>query len=105
MTDTQEIPRSQATPGASERVFANVLCAVDGTRRSYMAVEQAAMLAGPDAELTLLAVTGVTGSGPYKSAAIAHTRAKLILHHAAAIAHAVGVRQRRSSTRRRRPRT
>jgi nucleotide-binding universal stress UspA family protein len=71
----------------SELVFADILCAVDGTRRSFAAVEQAAVLAGPKGHLTLLAVTAVTGSGAYQSAAIGPARAEGILDFAARIAH------------------
>lgn len=67
-------------------MFADVLCAVDGTRRSYDAVEQAAVLAGPQGHLALLAVTAVTGSGAYKGAAISPPRVAEILERAAGIA-------------------
>jgi nucleotide-binding universal stress UspA family protein len=74
-----------------DTVFADVLCAVDGTKRSYVAVEQAAALAGPAGELTLLAVTAVAGSGAYKSAAIDPERVKQVLDRAEQIAENVGV--------------
>ena len=51
-------------PGpARAPLFANVLCAVDGTRASTAAVRMAACLAGPEGSLTLLAVTAAAGSG------------------------------------------
>jgi len=92
MTETQATQRSDdhaaASPGP---VFARVLCAVDGTRGSSAAVKQAATLAGPDGHLTLLAVTALTGSGAYRSAAISPARAKRLLDDAAGIAEAAGV--------------
>jgi nucleotide-binding universal stress UspA family protein len=80
-------PQKGRATSDSERVFADILCAVDGTRRSFAAVEQAAVLAGPQGHLTLLAVTAVTGSGAYQSAAIAPGRAEGILDLAAQIAN------------------
>jgi len=79
-----------------ETVFANVLCAVNGTHSSFTAVEQAAVLAGPNGHLTLLAVTeigasGAGDAGSYKSAAIAPARAQRILERAAGIAGLAGV--------------
>ena len=91
MTETQATTHDSKDAVERELVFADVLCAVDGTWRSYAAVEQAAVLAGQGAELTLLAVTAATGSGPYKSAAIGHARTKLILHRAGELARRAGV--------------
>ncbi len=72
-------------------VFADILCAVDGTRTSSAAVEQAAALAGPDGRLTLLAVTAVEGTGAFRNAAISPARADHLLDHAAQIARDAGV--------------
>src|SRR5450631_2663714 len=58
------------SPAGGDRPFADILCAVDGTHRSYAAVEQAAILAGTSGRLTVLAVTALSGSGAYKTAAI-----------------------------------
>jgi nucleotide-binding universal stress UspA family protein len=79
-----------ATPGATS-VFTNILCAVDGTLTSTAAVEMAASLAGPDGHLTLLAVTDVSGSGVYTTAAISPGRADLVLSSAKRIADDAGV--------------
>jgi len=79
------------TPG-STRVFANILCAVDGTRTSTAAVNLRASLAGPDGHLTLLAVTAVSGSGAYTSAAISPGRVELVLSNAKRIANDAGAR-------------
>jgi nucleotide-binding universal stress UspA family protein len=92
MTETQAPrPQDEGTTSDFDRVFAEILCAVDGSRRSFAAVEQAAALAGPHGHLTLLAVTAVTGSGAYQSAAIGPARAEGILNHAAQIASRAGV--------------
>jgi nucleotide-binding universal stress UspA family protein len=92
MSETPATQRSDAQAAPSRGpVFASVLCAVDGTLGSSAAVKQAAALAGPDGHLTLLAVTAVTGSGAYRSAAISPTRAKRLLDDAAGIAEAAGV--------------
>lgn len=79
-------PQDGQAAARADRVFVDILCAVDGTRRSYSAVAQAAVLAGPQGHLALLAVTAVTGSGAYKGAAISPPRAAEILEHAAGIA-------------------
>ena len=78
------------TPGATS-VFTNILCAVDGTLTSTAAVEMAASLAGPDGHLTLLAVTAVSGSGAYTTAAISPGRVDLLLGNAKRIADDAGV--------------
>lgn len=92
MTDTQASGAQEGeTVSAPHTVFADILCAVDGTRRSYIAVEQAAALAGPTGQLTLLAVTAVTGSGTHKFAAIGSARAKRVLERATRIAENAGV--------------
>jgi nucleotide-binding universal stress UspA family protein len=87
MSQTRAAQQHEAHTGVqSDRVFANILCGVDGTRRSFDAVEQAAVLAGPHGHLTLLAVTAVTGAGAYRNAAISPSRAGRILDRAARIA-------------------
>jgi nucleotide-binding universal stress UspA family protein len=91
MSDTRAVTQSEGDAGtgrerSSERVFANVLCAVNGTHGSYSAVRQAAVLAGPEGHATLLAVTAVTGSGAYRNAAISATRAEHILERATQMA-------------------
>jgi len=92
MTETRTPQSKQAqAPAQSDGLFVDVLCAVDGTRRSYAAVEQAAILAGPEARMTLLAVTAVAGSGVNKHAAISPRRAERILERAESIARGAGV--------------
>jgi nucleotide-binding universal stress UspA family protein len=51
----------------------------------------AAALAGPDGHLTLLAVTAVSGSGPYATAAISPSRVKSLLNAAKHVAEDAGV--------------
>jgi nucleotide-binding universal stress UspA family protein len=82
--------QDSATP-AAPRVFKNILCAVDGTLTSTAAVEMAASLAGPDGHLTLLAVTDVSGSGLYTTAAISPGRVDQVLSDAKHIADNAGV--------------
>ncbi len=89
-TRAHQTDRGPATD-VSDGLFADVLCAVDGTRRSFAAVEQAAILAGPQGRLTLLAVTAVAGTGSYRHAAIGPQRAQRILERAERIAHAAGI--------------
>jgi len=92
MTDTST--STSATAGDSSappRPFSNILCAVDGTRRSFAAVEQGAALAGPDGHMTLLAVTAEGGSGMFQSAAISPQRAQRLLEEASAIADRAAV--------------
>jgi nucleotide-binding universal stress UspA family protein len=74
------------TDVGAQRVFADILCAVDGTHRSYEAVRQAAALAGPGGALTLLAVTAEEGEGQYQRAAISPQRAERLLERAAGLA-------------------
>ncbi|MGD0452508.1 MAG: universal stress protein [Solirubrobacteraceae bacterium] len=92
MTETRTPqPKQDPAAEASDGLFADILCAVDGTRRSFAAVEQAAILAGPQGSLTLLAVTAVAGSGVNRHAAIGPQRAQRILERAEGIARAAGV--------------
>ena len=79
-----------ATPVPAS-VFADALCAVDGSRASTAAVQMAASLAGPNGHLTLLAVTAASGSGPGASAVISASRVKGVLRRAASIAEDAGV--------------
>jgi nucleotide-binding universal stress UspA family protein len=86
MTDMGALQQEQVQGGTGGRSFSDILCAVDGTRKSFAAVEQAATLAGPQGHLTLLAVTAVTGAGAYRTAAISPPRAEQMLERARKIA-------------------
>ena len=74
-----------------DHLFGDVLCWVNGTRGSYEAVRQAATLGGPSASLTLLAITGVQGSGRQRSAAMGAAHAERALAQAHLIAQELGV--------------
>lgn len=75
----------------SEPTFADVLCAVDGTRGSLTAVRQAVALAGAEGSVTLLAVSAVSGAGRYRGAAIDPARVDRVLELAAKLANDAGV--------------
>jgi nucleotide-binding universal stress UspA family protein len=79
------------TDDAPAPLFANILCAVDGTRASTAAVRMAACLAGPGGSLTLLAVTAASGSGVQATAAIGPARVARVLARAKRIADHAGV--------------
>lgn len=86
----REIRLAAAAPQPRRRAahaFADVLCAVDGTRPSFAAVEQAAQLAGPQGHLTLLAVTAPRGAGRFRSASLGCLRARRVIERASEIAH------------------
>jgi nucleotide-binding universal stress UspA family protein len=74
------------------RILGDVVCGVNGSRGSYEAVRQAAGLAGPDARLTLVAVTAVRGAGPQRTASIAPARARRALLYARQLAVDAGVK-------------
>jgi nucleotide-binding universal stress UspA family protein len=79
------------TGPARAPLFANILCAVDGTRASTAAVRMAACLAGPEGSLTLLAVTAAAGGGVHATAAISPARVSRVLDRARRIADDAGV--------------
>lgn len=89
-THTARRERPQ-TAARTHSVLADVLCAVDGTRDSFTAVRQAALLTGPAGRLTLLAVSATSGSGRYRTAAINPTRLKRVLDIATQIAREANV--------------
>lgn len=90
VTDTRREVRAAAVAPASRREpghpFADMLCAVDGTRPSFVAVEHAAQLVGPNGHLTLLAVTAPRGAGRFRSAALGSLRAGRVMERACEIA-------------------
>lgn len=75
-----------AAPQPHARPFHDVLCAIDGTKPSYAAVEQAAQLVGGQGRLTLLAVTAPRGGGRFHSAALGSLRAGRVIERACRIA-------------------
>jgi nucleotide-binding universal stress UspA family protein len=70
--------------------FKHILCAVDGSRGSDVAVEQALTLAG-SAGITFIAVTDVRGAGAMQQATLGQQRAQEALARAEAAAKAAGV--------------
>jgi nucleotide-binding universal stress UspA family protein len=81
----------RATPAAGPSVFANILCAIDGKEGGFTAVEHAATLAGPQGQLTFLAVTSFRSGGSHRGPAIGPTRVAGILERAEQIAREAGV--------------
>ncbi len=92
MTDATAVEsRVSAANAGPAPLFANILCAIDGTRASTAAVRMAACLAGPQGHLTLLAVTAEAGSGVHATAAIGRARVQHVMRRATRIADAAGV--------------
>lgn len=79
------------TARPSAPMFADVLCALDGTPDSFTAVEQAAELAGPDGRLTLLEVTSFDHDGSSRPPAIGPLQAKGVVDRGIQIAKDAGV--------------
>lgn len=73
------------------RPFERALCAVDGTKPSFTAVQQAAELVGSQGHLTLLAITAPRGGGRFRSAALGSLRAGRVIERASQIAERSGV--------------
>jgi len=84
----QDTGETQATERGH---FADILCAIDGTSESMAAVEQAALLAEPGAELTILTATAFRRGGAQRSPEIGPARAQEITDRAVAIAREAGV--------------
>ena len=78
------------TSDADPATLEHILCAVDGSRGSNVAVEQALTLAGP-AGVTFIAVTDVRGSGAMHMATLGPQRAEQVLARAEAAAKDAGV--------------
>jgi nucleotide-binding universal stress UspA family protein len=78
------------TSDADPATFEHILCAVDGSRGSKVAVEQALTLAGP-AGVTFIAVTDVRGSGAMHMATLGPQHAEEALARAEAAAKDAGV--------------
>jgi nucleotide-binding universal stress UspA family protein len=76
--------------GADPAPFEHILCAVDGSRGSDIAVEQALTIAGP-AGVTFIAVTDVRGAGAMQMATLGPQRAEGALARAAEAGRAAGV--------------
>jgi len=72
-------------------VFGSILCGVDGSRQSFEAARQAAVLAADGAALRLLAVTWEAGVGPTATAVLSRRRAAEALERARVTARDLGV--------------
>jgi nucleotide-binding universal stress UspA family protein len=83
---------SDPPPDPSAPVFVSILCGVDGSRQSFEAARQAAVLATAGAALSLLAVTWEAGTGPTATALLSRRRALEALEHARTEARELGVR-------------
>jgi nucleotide-binding universal stress UspA family protein len=88
---TPEAAAERDRPRSPSGVFADSLCAIDGTPESMAAVEQAAALASPDGQLTLLTATAFSSGAQHRSPAIGPGRAQEITDHATALARNAGV--------------
>ena len=71
--------------------FARIVCGVNGTRSSRVAVEQALEIAGADGTVQLLAITDVRGVGPTRMAGTGSARAGKALAEARQAARDAGV--------------
>jgi nucleotide-binding universal stress UspA family protein len=92
MTKTQATQSQDGTAGPSSSPgFGDILCAVDGKEGGFVAVGQAAALAGPEGHLTLLLVTSFRSEGAHRGPAIGPARTTRILDRATQIAHEAGV--------------
>lgn len=74
MTSQTELAGSKAAPA-----FASILCGVDGSRPSFEAARQAAILAGDSAGISYVAVAWEQGFGRNAVATLSHTRADAAL--------------------------
>jgi nucleotide-binding universal stress UspA family protein len=91
MTTKVTQPHTGQTGLSGSAALADVLCAIDGTRESLAAVEQAAVLAGRNGHLTLLEVTSFEHVGSYRGPEILPAQATQIVHDAARIAEKSGL--------------
>jgi nucleotide-binding universal stress UspA family protein len=78
------------SPIARRVPFGDVLCAVDGSRRGFEAVAQAATLAGTGARLSLISVPWRNGLGMTEMTDLTPSRAQHALDHARELAQALG---------------
>jgi nucleotide-binding universal stress UspA family protein len=93
MPETESMQTSgHASADTAAPIFADVLCAIDGKDGGFTAIEQAAALAGPQAHVTSLLVTGHRSGGQYRGPAIGPASATEILERAQGIAREAGVR-------------
>jgi nucleotide-binding universal stress UspA family protein len=89
MTASEATTASASGRGAAP--FADVLCAVDGSRGGAEAARQAIALARPDGAVCFLAITHVAGSGLAAMAELGEGRGRETLDQAALLARQAGV--------------
>jgi nucleotide-binding universal stress UspA family protein len=87
---TIEKSAARRVPGTSAP-FADVLCAVNGSRGSAEAARQAIALARPDAALTFIAISYTAGTGLGETAALGAPRAQKALEQSVRLAERAGV--------------
>ena len=91
VSGVDEDPRTAATREQTATPFADVLCAIDGSRGSAEAARQAIALATPDGAVSFLAITHVAGTGLAAMAGLGEVRAREALDQAAQLARRAGV--------------
>jgi nucleotide-binding universal stress UspA family protein len=89
--DPTRAPDTGTPPGHAPAPFADVLCALDGSRGSREAVKKAIALAAPGAELLFIAVSQASGTGLTEVAELGESRAQEALDDAAREAREAGV--------------
>ena len=71
--------------------FGRIVCGVDGSRSTHLAVEQAIALSGPNTALVFVCVREETGAGLTRQATITAERADAALEDAVKAAHEAGL--------------
>ena len=71
--------------------FGRVVCGIDGSRSSPVAVEQAIALSGPSTALVFVCVREARGAGPTRQTTISADRADAALEDAVAVAREAGI--------------
>jgi nucleotide-binding universal stress UspA family protein len=89
-TPQSEPPR--AAGGGDQPIFAQPLCAVNGSKGAAEATRQAALLAGPGSRLTLLSVSYEVGAGLTEKALLTQERAREAVSEAESVAADLGTR-------------
>ena len=92
-TTSRPSPAEQGrrAPGQAAAPFADILCAVDGSRGSAEAARQAIALSGPGATLGFVAVSRTVGVGLAAQAELSELRAREALDEAAWLAQQAGI--------------
>jgi nucleotide-binding universal stress UspA family protein len=83
--------QADSSPIGIDPTFGSILCGVDGSRPSFEAARQAALLAGNGAALTYVAISWEQGVGANAVATLSHEHAQECLERARDDAHELGV--------------